>query len=116
MLHIYKISFNFQFTVSNLKDRYVSNILQTELTTDSSTPQYDMQALGRREKESLPGAVEEKSVRKSSGVSFGVMIGVIVAASCLFVFLVLVVVVRLHRYGDKGNCFASSSPIQWRTI
>ena len=116
MLHIYKISFNFQFTVSNLKDRYVSNILQTELTTDTSTPQYDMQALGRREKESLPGAVEEKSVRKSSGVSFGVMIGVIVAASCLFVFLVLVVVVRLHRYGDKGNCFASSPPNEWRTI
>ena len=101
MGRLYKTFFNFQFTVSDLKNRYVSNILQTELTTDQSTPQYDMQALGRREKESLPGAVEEESVKKSSGISFGVMIGIIVAASCLFVFLVFVVVLRLQRYGNK---------------
>ena len=86
-----------QFTVSNLKNRYVSNILQTELTTDKSTPQYDMQALGRGEKEALPGAVEEKYYKKSSTSSFGVMIGIIVAASCAFVFVILVVAVRWHR-------------------
>ena len=72
--------------------------MQTGLTTDKSTPQYDMQALGRQEKESLPGAVEESSVKESSSNSFSVTIGVIVAASCVFVFVVLVVAVRFQRY------------------
>ena len=71
--------------------------MQTELTTDKSTPQYDMQALGRGEKEALPGAVEDKSYKESSSSSFGVMVGIIVAAACAFVFVILVVAVRWHR-------------------
>ncbi|XP_028393758.1 calsyntenin-1-like [Dendronephthya gigantea] len=89
----------FKITISNLKNRFVSNVLQTELTTDKTTPQFDMQALGRQEQEALPGAVEvdkEQHETHEQRNSFGVMIGVIVAASCVFVFIVLVVAVRMH--------------------
>lgn len=58
-----------------------------------------MQALGRQEEEALPGAVEAGTEHPTVGkrTSFGVMIGVIVAASCVFVFIILVVAVRMHR-------------------
>jgi hypothetical protein len=69
-----------------------------------------MQALGRQEKDALPGAVDDREfVGKSSSSSFGVMIGIIVAASCVFVFAILVVAVRLHRYGGSNLSHHSSS-------
>jgi hypothetical protein len=69
-----------------------------------------MQALGRQEKDALPGAVDDREfVGKSSSNSFGVMIGIIVAASCVFVFAILVVAVRLHRYGGSNLSHHSSS-------
>lgn len=61
-------------------------------------PQYDMQVVGRPEQENEPGNVEIKKLTPSkSPESFDVMIGVIVAAACIFVLVILVVAVRLHR-------------------
>lgn len=86
----------FKFSVSDMNQRYVSNVMKTEVMT-AKKPHYDMQAISRQEKDALPGAVtNEILVAKTSGKSLGVVVGVVIAASCLFVFAILVIVIRLR--------------------
>lgn len=71
--------------------------MQTELTTDQSPPQYDMQPLHRPQKGELRGHVQ-KPFTSSPSTSFWVTIGLIVAASCVFVSMIIVVAFNLNRY------------------
>ena len=82
-----------------MNQRFVSNVLESNLTTvrPGTKQQFDMQAINRQEKDAIPGAEMENSVAEKSGKSLGVVIGVTIACSSLFVFVILVVVIRLRR-------------------